>query len=298
MLLGRTVVYPNTAGPADFMIDGQTGLAYPIGDDQALARCISALIADPVRRIGLGQRARQHAEQLFSPASYGGKAYLILKRLRDQGRTDRSTGSSFLAVLESAEAAELEAMRSVLAEQCSARDVALRRQVSQRLGQLQSGLLSFLNAGCTARSSADPSGLGARLALVFWKVWLRLGLPANTWRRRWPDLQAILLSGLFDEGFYRAVHPDLEAGVEPILHYLDQGGFQGRDPNPFFDSDWYLEKNPDVAAAGVNPLLHYIRHGAAERRSCHPGFDPSWYLENNPDAIALATSPVLAWSQS
>ena len=168
----------------------------------------------------------------------------------------------------------------------------------QRLGQLQSELLSSLSAGRTARRAVDPSALGARLALVFWKVRLRLSLPADTWRRRWPDLQAIFLSGLFDEAFYRAVHPDLEAGAEPILHYLDQGGFQGRDPHPFFDSDWYLEKNPDVATAGLNPLLHYIRHGAAERRSCHPCFDPSWYLENNPDAIALATSPVLAWSQS
>jgi hypothetical protein len=69
----------------------------------------------------------------------------------------------------------------------------------------------------------------------------------------------------------------LEAGVEPILHYLEHGGFEGRDPNPLFDSDWYLETNPDVAAAGVNPLVHYIRWGAAERRSCHPCFDPSRY---------------------
>ena len=114
MLLGRAVVYPNNTGPADFMIDGQTGLAYPTGDDQALARCISDLIADPIRRIGLGQRGRQYAERLFSPASYGGKAYQVLKRLRDQGRTDRTTESSFLTALESAEAAELEAMRALL----------------------------------------------------------------------------------------------------------------------------------------------------------------------------------------
>ena len=88
------------------------GLAYPTGDDQALARCISDLIADPARRLGIGQRGRQHAEQLFSPASYGGKAYLTLKCLRDEGRTDWSTDSSFLAALERAEADDLEAMRN------------------------------------------------------------------------------------------------------------------------------------------------------------------------------------------
>src|SRR5262249_21739130 len=109
MLLGRAVVYANTGGPADFMIDGQTGLAYPPRDDQALADRITDLIRDPVRRTEIGQRARQHAEELFSTASYGGKVYRTLKRLRDQGPTDRSTDSSFLAVLESAAAAALRA---------------------------------------------------------------------------------------------------------------------------------------------------------------------------------------------
>ena len=164
--------------------------------------------------------------------------------------------------------------------------------MNERLGQLQSGLLSFLNARRTARSKADPSVLGARLALLCWKVRLRFRLPAKTWRSRWPDLQAIFLSGLFDEAYYRAVHPDLEARAEPILHYLEQGGFQGRDPNPLFDSDWYLEKNPDVAAAGVNPLLHYIRYGVEERRCSHPCFDPSWYLGNYPDVAAGGAGPL------
>ena len=116
------------------------------------------------------------------------------------------------------------------------------------------------------KAAVDPGALGARLALICWKLKLRLSLPASKWRRCWPDLRAIFLSGLFDEAFYRAAHPELEA-VEPILHYLDQGGFQGRDPSPLFDSDWYLERNPEVAAAGINPLLHFIHTGAAERRT-------------------------------
>ena len=32
-------------------------------------------------------------------------------------------------------------------------------------------------------------------------------------------------------------------------------------PHPLFDTDWYLQQNPDVAAAGMNPLLHYMQHG-------------------------------------
>lgn len=35
---------------------------------------------------------------------------------------------------------------------------------------------------------------------------------------------------------------------------------------PFFDSEYYLRNNPDVASAGVNPLLHYLRAGRREGR--------------------------------
>src|SRR5262245_39041807 len=50
-----------------------------------------------------------------------------------------------------------------------------------------------------------------------------------------------------------------------------------------FDADWYLACNPDIAKAGANPLMHYINYGAAEGRDPHPLFDTDWYLANNPD---------------
>ena len=34
-----------------------------------------------------------------------------------------------------------------------------------------------------------------------------------------------------------------------------------------FDSEWYLENNPDVKEAGIDPLLHYSLHGLNEGRS-------------------------------
>ena len=33
-----------------------------------------------------------------------------------------------------------------------------------------------------------------------------------------------------------------------------------------FDQTYYLEQNPDVAAAGAQPLVHYARHGRTEGR--------------------------------
>lgn len=46
-----------------------------------------------------------------------------------------------------------------------------------------------------------------------------------------------------------------------------------------FDSDWYLERYPDVAEAQFDPALHYLRHGAGEGRNPGPWFDTKNYLE-------------------
>lgn len=41
-----------------------------------------------------------------------------------------------------------------------------------------------------------------------------------------------------------------------------------------FDKDTYLRLNPDVLEAGVNPVAHYIKHGRAEGRPCRfPAFE-------------------------
>ena len=55
--------------------------------------------------------------------------------------------------------------------------------------------------------------------------------------------------------------------MNPLLHYVSSGGFEGRAPHPDFDGAFYLASNPDVAAAGVNPLVHYLTAGRAERRA-------------------------------
>jgi hypothetical protein len=52
----------------------------------------------------------------------------------------------------------------------------------------------------------------------------------------------IRMSGLFDKAWYLAENPDLVQGkVNPWLHYLRYGGFEGRDPGPDFSSKWYLD---------------------------------------------------------
>ena len=46
-----------------------------------------------------------------------------------------------------------------------------------------------------------------------------------------------------------------------------------------FDAAYYLSANPDIAALNVDPLVHYLEHGCRERRNPNAGFDTSYYLD-------------------
>ncbi len=77
----------------------------------------------------------------------------------------------------------------------------------------------------------------------------------------------ILRSMFFDSDFYLATNPDLRhLGVDIASHYLQHGGFEGRDPGPFFSSAEYLRANADVRKQKINPLLHYELYGRSEGR--------------------------------
>jgi hypothetical protein len=99
---------------------------------------------------------------------------------------------------------------------------------------------------------------------------------------------------LFDADWYLRRHPDVAAaGLDPLVHYIQQGAAFGYDPHPMFSSRWYLERYPDVAAAKANPFIHYLKDGGFEGRDPHPLFDTSWYLERHPDAAASGLNPLV-----
>jgi hypothetical protein len=55
--------------------------------------------------------------------------------------------------------------------------------------------------------------------------------------------------------------------VNPLEHYHQYGWREGRDPSKNFDTQLYLQNNPDVNAAGIDPLEHYLAIGRFEGRS-------------------------------
>lgn len=75
------------------------------------------------------------------------------------------------------------------------------------------------------------------------------------------------LSGYFDIHYYLLHNPDVKAaGINPILHYLRFGGFEGRNPSLKFESSFYLHRYRDVKTSGMNPLIHYLKFGKRENR--------------------------------
>lgn len=99
---------------------------------------------------------------------------------------------------------------------------------------------------------------------------------------------------LFSAREYRERNPEIRAsGVSPLLHYVQQGWREGRNPHRWFNNDWYLQQNPDVLAAGwLNPLEHYLRFGWREGRWPNPAFDPRAYLNRYLDVAEAGEEPL------
>jgi Sulfotransferase family len=80
------------------------------------------------------------------------------------------------------------------------------------------------------------------------------------------------------------------------VEYLTNPAHFGVRPHPLFDTDWYFESNPDVAAVGVNPLQHYLYFGNEEGRTPNRFFNLAWYrdvyLSRKRNAQNMRTEPL------
>jgi len=99
---------------------------------------------------------------------------------------------------------------------------------------------------------------------------------------------------LFNAALYREKGCEIAGReVSPLLHYIEQGWRESRDPHPWFCNDWYLSSNPDVLAdATMSPLEHYLQHGWKEGRKPSPLFDPAAYLDRYPDVRVAGMEPL------
>ncbi|MDH3346552.1 MAG: glycosyltransferase [Desulfobulbaceae bacterium] len=107
------------------------------------------------------------------------------------------------------------------------------------------------------------------------------------------EYRVIKESGLFNPVYYLAENPDLRgASIDPLIHYLENGWAEGRNPNALFATVWYLEAYQEVLKAEINPLYHYISSGWREGKNPSPMFETTYYLKNNPDVDASGQNPL------
>ena len=150
---------------------------------------------------------------------------------------------------------------------------ALRETVAEREAQINALTLRVVSQDAELARAAAAQDLSRReLATIksgrSWKLASALSMNSRRERRQSQrDEKLVTKSGLFDRNWYLAHNPDVAiSGQDPLTHYLQHGGQEGRDPGPGFDSKWYLDQNPDVRARGMNPLIHYLRFGRKESR--------------------------------
>jgi len=72
--------------------------------------------------------------------------------------------------------------------------------------------------------------------------------------------------------------------VEPLGHYIKNGGREGRNPNALFDTQDYARR-ANIDPAQVNPLFHYITEGEALGLAPSARFDVAAYRNANPESV-------------
>jgi glycosyltransferase involved in cell wall biosynthesis len=95
----RAIVATAAGGSADLVINGETGLLVPVGDDEALARAMRQLAGDAALRERLGLAARQRAETRFGMDRFVAETAALYEELAGYRRAGRrrvvSAGGQF-----------------------------------------------------------------------------------------------------------------------------------------------------------------------------------------------------------
>jgi len=84
-------------------------------------------------------------------------------------------------------------------------------------------------------------------------------------------IKLINSSKLFDSEYYLNNNPDLKnAKVNPARHFHMHGWKERRNPSAFFDIEWYCNTYPEVLLSQLNPLIYYIEYGESQLHQITP----------------------------
>jgi glycosyltransferase involved in cell wall biosynthesis len=66
MQLGKVTFVPDVDAVAQYLVDGESGIVYPLGDDAALLAALRAHLDDPDRRAAVGRAAAARYRASFT----------------------------------------------------------------------------------------------------------------------------------------------------------------------------------------------------------------------------------------
>jgi hypothetical protein len=94
------------------------------------------------------------------------------------------------------------------------------------------------------------------------------------------DYGIISVSGLFDPTFYLVTNPDVRAqDLDPLAHFCAYGWHEGRNPNLYFQLDWYISHYLSERRNETNVLCHYYLEGETQDMQPSRHFQPRWYAQ-------------------
>ncbi|RAP47569.1 MAG: hypothetical protein BZ135_02025 [Methanosphaera sp. rholeuAM6] len=88
--------------------------------------------------------------------------------------------------------------------------------------------------------------------------------------------KVVVEEGLFDEEYYLAQCDDKNIRYS-LDHYLEIGSKDGKNPSVYFDTDNYLENNPDVFYLNKKPLVHFVLYALDSNRKVNHNLSLSDY---------------------
>jgi glycosyltransferase involved in cell wall biosynthesis len=144
--------------------------------------------------------------------------------------------------------------------QARTRQVSLQRELASLRAASEHERASRLGRRASVRVRWLRARIGQRIRSTFQLgSWVLNPFSRGRPRHAW-EFFVLRRSGKFDPEFYLSSNPNVaEAGMNPLMHYLEHGHHERRDPTPKFSTSAYLDAHPDLLESGVNPLYHSVR---------------------------------------
>jgi CDP-glycerol glycerophosphotransferase (TagB/SpsB family) len=127
-------------------------------------------------------------------------------------------------------------------------------------------------AGIGPNACIDGLGWNCATAACCPVTPLATDLPESDETQLRMEMDFISASGLFDAAYYLDNNPDVAAAhVDPLWHFCKHGWRSLKKPNPDFDVWWYWVMYLDPAREAINPLVHYALVGRYAGLHGRPG---------------------------